>query len=262
MKQKFFNFIRNAHKVFALKELPPHLGLYFHELEPHQWDDFERVITYFTNRGYQTVSSQEYSKAAQNQKCLFISFDDNYKSWHTALPLFERCGITVTFYVNSLPIRDKVSDQVISDYFDRIDHQGERISLSAAEIKELSDHGHEIGCHTHSHFQLNTLPENQWDTEILESKQQLEAIIGKEVTSFSYPFGMRRYFSKNLRTYCLQNGFDSIAAAIPGLQYGQSDSHVIHRTRIHLHNSIEESLTDLCIDGRFFESITGKSAIG
>ena len=73
---------------------------------------------------------------------------------------------------------------------------------------------------------------------------------------------MRRHFSTSLEAYCLAHGFETIAAAIPGLLYSRSDKPVIHRTRWHLHNSLAENLVDLSIDGRLFEKLTGKSAIG
>ena len=139
---------------------------------------------------------------------------------------------------------------------------GERISLSVGELKEISDNGHEIGCHSHSHFVLSMLPRDKWDSEIKRSKEILEEMTGQTITSFSYPYGMRRHFSDELKAYCLQNGFTNVAAAIPGLLYKQADSQTIHRTRWHLHNSIEENLIDLSIDGQLFESLTGKSAVG
>ncbi len=262
MKQKIFSVIKNTHKVFASRELPNHLGLYFHALEPQHYKAFSRAINHFTAQGYKTMSSSSYLAAPQTQKCLFISFDDNYKGWHSALPVLKQCDVTATFYVNSLPFRNEASDDVISDYFDRIDYHGERIPLSVEELKEISDNGHEIGCHSHSHFVLSSLSSDLWDTEIRCSKEILEKITGQDITSFSYPYGMRRHFSGELKTYCLQNGFTNVAAAIPGMLYKKPDSYTIHRTRWHLHNTIEENLTDLSIDGQLFERLTGKSAVG
>ncbi len=262
MKQQIFSIIKSAHKIIASRPLPNHLGLYFHALESHHQEHFFEAINYFTQQGYQALSSSEYLNAPKDQKCLFVSFDDNYRSWHTALPVLERCAIQATFYVNTLPLRDHASDDTISDYFDRINHHGERVTMSTNELKEIASQGHEIGCHSHSHFVLSALDPDRWDAEILGCKTQLEDIIKQTVTSFSYPYGMRRHFSEKLETYCFENGFQTIAAAIPGLLHTQSEKPIIHRTRWHLHNSLAENLIDLSIDGRIFEKMTGKSAIG
>ena len=47
----------------------------------------------------------------------------------------------------------------------------------------------EIGAHTQTHPALATLPVASQRYEILESKARLEEILGREVTSFSYPHG-------------------------------------------------------------------------
>ncbi len=58
----------------------------------------------------------------------------------------------------------------------------ELISLADSELFE-------IGAHTISHSMLSDLPLEEQKKEIFQSKHDLEALINRPITSFSYPFG-------------------------------------------------------------------------
>ena len=66
---------------------------------------------------------------------------------------------------------------------------GKRPYLTTAQIKELSDSGHVIGCHTGDHQDVRKLKRKDWDLQVNKSKRILEQIIGKLVLYFAYPFG-------------------------------------------------------------------------
>lgn len=55
------------------------------------------------------------------------------------------------------------------------------------ELREMSDHGIEIGCHTMTHPILSKIGEEQYDFELGASKDLIEREIGKPVESFCYP---------------------------------------------------------------------------
>jgi peptidoglycan/xylan/chitin deacetylase (PgdA/CDA1 family) len=48
--------------------------------------------------------------------------------------------------------------------------------------------GHEIGSHTCTHPNLTFLPQDELERELKESKDSLENLLDKEITSFAYPF--------------------------------------------------------------------------
>lgn len=278
MKQQAQQTIRWLHGKLARKGLPRRLAIYFHELELSQWPAFRSAIKALKNEGYRSVSANQFlagpSAAATNgqdaqahsalsDRLLFISFDDNYRSWHEALPLLDELGVRATFYTNSGPLRDCCSAADLAAYFDRIDFVGERICLSRQELRQISDAGHDIGCHTHWHYALCDLPRGRWAEEILGCKQRLEDITGRSVAHFSYPYGMRRFMPQGIPDYCQSLGFKSVAHGIPGMQHqnGRSGA-IIHRTGWRLGQSSQHNLLNLEIDGRLFERITGRSAIG
>jgi peptidoglycan/xylan/chitin deacetylase (PgdA/CDA1 family) len=63
------------------------------------------------------------------------------------------------------------------------------LMLSSDQVRVLAAAGMGIGGHTVSHPILSRLAEQQARTEMLQGKQQLEAIIGGQVTVFAYPNG-------------------------------------------------------------------------
>lgn len=260
LKRSIQTTIRQVHKIAAYREVPDKLGLYFHELEESQHSIFSDCIRYWVDLGYEFVDPDEFVDR-DDGKILFISFDDNFKSWHTALPLFESLGAKATFYVNTLPIRGKADDADINGFFDRIRHKGERVTLSEDEIREIASAGHTIGCHSHSHFDLGAIPEETAKSEIMVSKEILEDIVQRPITDFSYPFGMRRNFTDDLRDFCLENGFRTVCNAIPGRLHEAPTARSINRSPWDLGRSLSYNIENIRIDGRMFEQMTGRSAV-
>jgi peptidoglycan/xylan/chitin deacetylase (PgdA/CDA1 family) len=262
-RQMTFALIRSAHKRFRMKELPDRVAVYFHALEQKDWEQFRACITYFSGRGYRIVSLAEYVDPCAQGPMLFISFDDNYKNWHEALGLLDSLNVKATFYVNSLPFMDTCSKAARLQYFERISYKTNPISMTRAELQDVARAGHEIGCHTHSHFDLARLDRKYWDSEIQGSRQKLEDLIGRPIVHFAYPYGMRRYFTETLRDYCRSIGLQTIASGVPGYQHSpRIDAFNLHRTRWNFSRSLEHNIEDIRIDGRLFEQLTGWSAVG
>ena len=62
--------------------------------------------------------------------------------------------------------------------------------MTANELRQLSDDGLvEIGAHTMTHPLLTQLPRPAQLDEMSASRSRLGSILGRDVTSFSYPFG-------------------------------------------------------------------------
>lgn len=263
LKKFAFASIRQFHVSFLSRELPNDLAIYFHHFEPSLWERFTEAVSNLSDRGYRCVSATEYCTAGYGDKRLFVSFDDNFSNWHKALEVFDALGVTATFYVNTLPFRDTCAEAKISEYFSRIAYRGPDRPMTRIELGEIADAGHRIGCHSHAHYRLSTLPREQWDGEIRQCKEELENLIARPVTDFSYPFGMKRHFTPDLMAYCRDIGFETIATGRPGLQHVmQTDPFSIHRTAWDFSRPLSENLENLRIDGRLFEALSGRSPIG
>lgn len=62
--------------------------------------------------------------------------------------------------------------------------------MTKDQIKNLSDSGQVIAGHTWDHHMVTKYAGNDWDTQLAKPRQQLEAITGKPVKYFAYPFGL------------------------------------------------------------------------
>ncbi len=62
--------------------------------------------------------------------------------------------------------------------------------MSKDQIKNLSDSGHVIAGHTWDHHMVTKYQGEDWDTQLVKPRKQLEAITGKSITFFAYPFGL------------------------------------------------------------------------
>ena len=250
--------VRAVH-LLARRDLPDRLGIYFHDLRPSDWFRFSAMVAHLGELGY-TFGGPDQLLGAGDGKVCWISFDDNYRSWHQALGTLGAIGVTATFFVSTSPLRDRSSEADRIDYARRIGRSpADFDTLSATEVSEIAAAGHIVGSHAHSHRDLGSLPGNDARAEVLISKQILEEIIGEPVVHFSYPYGTRRRFTDELRDYCRSIGFETVAGGTPGMQHVPQEPDRLNRTRWDLDRSIDHNIADLRVDGRWFERVTGRS---
>lgn len=98
------------------------------------------------------------------------------------------------------------------------------IMLTSEQVRELSSRGIEIGGHTVAHTILTTLEDARALDEITQGRRQLEAIIGKPVTSFAYPNGKpgRDYAERHV-PFVKQAGFERAVSTAHGVGTSKSD---------------------------------------
>lgn len=252
--------VRGVHHKFFCRLLPPKLALYLHTTAGHM-DRLEELLHFLREQSYSFTGPDEFSAATG--RAVFLSFDDNYRSWLNAVELLEKFQVHATFYVNSWPFRDCVSPEEVNAYLEKLRVGSDReTTLSTGELRHIANSGHVIGAHTHTHPVLTSIPQNLAREEIRVNKEELERIVQCQVVHFSYPFGMRRHFNNTLRAYCQSIGFRTIANAIPGMQYAASRPDALHRSVWYLEQPLEFNLANVCVDGRLFEMLTGRSAVG
>jgi peptidoglycan/xylan/chitin deacetylase (PgdA/CDA1 family) len=262
MLQRIQQSIRARHRVFV-RSLPSKLSLYLHSTAGCE-QQLDELLYFLNERGYAFTGPGEFLTATGNT--CFLSLDDNYRSWLRTLPIFERYQVRATFYVNSWPFRDRVSATDVRRYLENLAltnvEREHETTLSTAELREIAAAGHTIGAHTHTHPVLTMLPQEAAREEIRICKEELASLLGRPPEHFAYPFGMRRHFNRSLRTYCRSIGFATIANAIPCMQYARSRPESLHRSVWFLGQPLAFNLDNVCIDGRLFSSLTGRSAAG
>lgn len=69
--------------------------------------------------------------------------------------------------------------------------------MTAAQVQEMANAGVRIGAHTRTHPDLRACDAAELEAEVRGSKEDLEDLIGRPVTSFAYPTGL--YDAQTLR---------------------------------------------------------------
>jgi peptidoglycan/xylan/chitin deacetylase (PgdA/CDA1 family) len=137
------------------------------------------------------------------ERPVVLTFDDGFANFASnALAMLERFAFTATVFITTGFVAD--------DGADRIDTRPDRM-LSWDQIVDANARGIEMGAHTHTHPQLDQLPQHVVRTEISQCKSRLEDRLQRDVTSFSYPFGY-----SNARVRRIVRGCGYRAACVVG----------------------------------------------
>jgi len=81
----------------------------------------------------------------------------------------------------------------------------------------MAKNGITIGSHSHTHPILSRMPVVKAKEEIFNSKKIIEENLGIKVKHFAFPNGREEDFSEELRDYCREIGFESVASVIYGM---------------------------------------------
>ncbi|MET7983645.1 polysaccharide deacetylase family protein [Streptomyces sp. NPDC005281] len=131
-----------------------------------------------------------------------LTFDDGYADFaSTVAPLLAARGLPSTLYVTT--------GALSSDGRPSGGPFPSMATLGWAQVRELDAAGVEIGGHTVTHPQLDTLPRASVRQEVAGCKRQIEDALGHRVDSFAYPHG---YSSRAVRALVREAGWTSAAA--------------------------------------------------
>ena len=145
---------------------------------------FAGQMKYLFKHGYQTVSVRDLINYAEQQipakdKKICITFDDGYESFYThGFPVLQKYNFTAIVFliagcINKTCLWAKDSEP----------------TLKTEQIKEMAEAGIDFGSHSLSHRSLVGLSAEELEKEVKESKTVLEKLLGKQIESFSYPYG-------------------------------------------------------------------------
>lgn len=157
-----------------------------------------------------------------------FTFDDCPDSAYiNGASILEDHGIYGTFYIAS----------GISDTDDTYWHV-----ISPDQIRALHDRGHEIGCHTYSHVNVETLSAASMDEECRMNHNMLRRLCGDiQVTNFCYPFGCLSL----PRKLQLQKRFDSCRGSYEGINVGTIDLGLLKVIELYNRTLTPEKLQDV-----------------
>ena len=195
------------------------LAIYGHD---QKREPFEQLVAWLVKKGYRFITPEELfqyvsGKKALDEKLVWLSFDDGWKSnYDNVFPVLKKYNIPATVFVATKGIADgyywftrafqnrdsslynEVGDLWTMSNSERVKvieqlppYKGERSTLNAEEIKEMTDSGLvHWGNHTHDHVMSDNCSNEELVEEIKKCNLIMQEITGEECGFiYSYPNG-------------------------------------------------------------------------
>lgn len=146
----------------------------------------KQTINNYRYQGYHFVSIDEacdiISKGHTKHPFVCLTFDDGYQdNYDIAYPILKQMNVPFAIYITTGFIDNRLPMWWYTN---------EKLGISTESLKALdADPLCTIGTHTVSHPKLDTLSPEEQREEIMQSKQELEALLGHPIRHFSYPHG-------------------------------------------------------------------------
>ena len=138
---------------------------------------FAAQMKILSDSGYKTILPDDLYEYLVHggsipQKSVMITFDDtDEEQYSVGKNEMDKYGFKGVYFIMSISINRPRY-------------------ISKEQLKELSDSGHVIAAHTWDHHMVTKYQPATWDTQLVVPKKKLEAITGKPVKYFAYPFGL------------------------------------------------------------------------
>ena len=146
----------------------------------------KRTIETYRKQGYRFVSIDEaceiIGRGRTDQPFVCLTFDDGYQdNYDIAYPILKQTNVQFAIYVTTGFI-----DNRLPMWW----YPGEQLGINTESLKALdADPLCTIAAHTVSHPKLDTLSPEEQTKEIVQSRQELESLLGHPIRHFSYPHG-------------------------------------------------------------------------
>jgi peptidoglycan/xylan/chitin deacetylase (PgdA/CDA1 family) len=155
--------------------------------DPHRLrvnpDRLDRHLRLLGRLGLRGVSLSELVRAKERGEAaglVGLTFDDGYTDFlEHAVPVLHRHGMTGTVYV----VAGRLGGQNEWDDGPRFD------LMDADQVRAAADAGMEVGSHTLAHVRLAGADAATLAEQVGGSRDVLQEVVQREVTSFCYPYG-------------------------------------------------------------------------
>ncbi len=232
------------HHRAAAARREPVVVLFYHRIaddRANPWTtsncSFARQIDWLARR-FQLVSLEEAQRrirAGNERPCASITFDDGYaENCRAAIPLLIRRKIPCTYFVT---LRNVLDGEPFPHDVDR----GDRFHPNDLDqLRAMADAGIEIGAHTRTHPDLAQVTgEARLHDEVVASGRELEALVGRRVRYFAFPFGQYANLTSRAFQVAREARYEAVCSAYGGYNYPGDDP--FHLQRIH----VDEGMTRL-----------------
>lgn len=189
-------------------------------------DRFAAQLELLAAEGFTTITVGELAairrgEATAPERPVALTFDDGYADFHReALPRLVAAGATATLFVTTGWL-DDAGPEAAGHPLDRM--------LSWSQVAECDAAGIEVGAHSHSHAQLDQLPDAALRDELARPRRLLAERLGHEVPHLAYPYG---YSSARVRRAVADAGY-RLAASVGNFAAGPgADGYALPRLTV------------------------------
>jgi len=168
------------------RKRPARVILYYHGVSRVFAEDFRRQMAYLARECRVVKPCDIVSMTTEgNRTIVAVTFDDAFVSvLENALPVLREYGLPAGISVPTGNIGRRPDWPMAPDCPDKDD-----IVMNEPQIAALDREGFEILSHTVSHPALTDLNEAELEVELTKSRQDLEHIVGHDVSAICYPYG-------------------------------------------------------------------------
>ncbi len=202
------------------------------DAHPNPWTikrkEFANHIQYCLDR-FEAVGLDEVQRRVRvNESCrvsFTVTFDDGYaENCDFALPLLIEKNIPTVYFVSTKFIKSQTP-------FPHDVRAGQPLQANTvSQIREFSDRGIEMGLHTRTHCDFSKVHSlSQIREEIVESKDELEQLIGRPVRYFAFPIGLRPQLTQAAIETVYEAGFWGFCSAFGAYNLPGRDAFHIRR---------------------------------
>lgn len=186
----------------------------------------KRTIENYRQQGHRFVSIDEaceiISKGYTSHPFICLTFDDGYQdNYDIAYPILKQLEVPFAIYVTTGFI-----DNRIPMWW----YPNKQLGIGLEVLKILdADPLCTIGAHTVSHPRLDTLSLEEQQREIMQSRQELETLLGHPIVHFSYPHGA---YNDETISIVRENGFHTALMAWGGTIRRGDNQLLLHRIEL------------------------------
>jgi peptidoglycan/xylan/chitin deacetylase (PgdA/CDA1 family) len=216
------------HKVAEPPAGARHLGNY---VTPVQ---FEQQLDALLDWGYETISFDQWlayrgGNFSPPPRPLIVTFDDGYQCFATtAWPALRARRMHAAMYLVTSQIGG-------TNAWDA--NEVQEPLLDASQILALQADGVEFGSHSHTHVALAKVSSAKALEELTQSRAVLEQLLGKPVTSLSYPFSNQ---SRDVRALARRAGYRVCVRGKGRMNRRSTDIHALRRIKFDYRMSMDE----------------------
>lgn len=232
----------------------PVIILFYHRVandHPNPWtmskNDFLTQINWF-QENFDIVSLEECQHRIMSKRnsrpTLAITFDDGYaENCEFALPLLVERRIPATYFVTT----DHTFNQ--KPFGHDLDRGCPLPTNMVKSLVDLDRAGIEIGAHTRTHPDLGSITdERTLVDEVVTSTFELEAVLGRKIRYFAFPFGQTNNLNDKVFGMLREIGFLGVCSAYGG--WNEIGQDAFHLQRMHGDPNFERMKNWLSYDPR------------